>query len=119
MQTLGVVPRLFPDILAGRKTSTIRWSEAEIVPGPMIYVCDGEPQRRVVVMVTRVTAMPLSEAAAYLRRAEEWPPAVMLDGMREHYPGIGLEDTVSVIEHMTPAETAAIGIGEEGTEGGG
>ena len=102
MQRLGVVPRLFEEILAGRKTSTIRFREGPIVPGPMLYVCDGAPERRVVVEVTRVTAMPLSAVAATLGREREWPPTVMLEGMREHYPGIGLADEVCVIEHTAP-----------------
>jgi hypothetical protein len=34
VQYLTVVARLFPDILEGSKTSTIRWNEASIAPGP-------------------------------------------------------------------------------------
>lgn len=104
MQTLGVVPRLFPEILNGSKTATIRWRETRIAPGPMRYVCDGDPSRSVVVQVTRCTDMPLSKAAAFLGKAEEWPDAVMLEGMREHYPAIALTDIVQVIEHA-PAST--------------
>ena len=102
MQTLAVVARLFPLILSGEKTATIRWRETRIAPGPMIYVCDGDPGRTVVVEVTRCTDMPLSEAAAFLGRQEEWPDAVMLSGMREHYPGITLDDMVQVVEHLPP-----------------
>jgi hypothetical protein len=105
MQTLGVVARLFPAILSGEKTSTIRWREPRIAPGFMRYVCDEEPDRTTVVWVTRVTSMPLSEAAAFVGREADWPEAIMLAGMREHYPQIGWSDTVEVIEHLTPAET--------------
>lgn len=73
IQTLGVVARLFPLIESGEKTSTIRWREAPIAPGPMRYVCDGDPLRTVVVEVTRVTSMPLRAAAAFLGRREDGP----------------------------------------------
>jgi hypothetical protein len=106
MQTLGVVPRLFPDIVGGRKTSTIRWREGPIVPGLLRYVCDGDPALTTIVLVTRVTAMPLRAAASHLGRAEDWPDAVMLEGMREHYPDISLDDMVEIVEHLSPQETA-------------
>lgn len=99
MQELGVVGRLFPLILSGEKRSTIRWRETRIVPGPMRYVCDDDASQIVIVEVTRCTDMPLSQAAAYLGREAEWPKDVMLDGMREHYPEIGWDDIVQIIEH--------------------
>lgn len=102
IQTLGVVPRLFPDIVAGRKTSTIRWREGPIVPGPLRYVCDGNPELTADVRVTRVTTLPLRAAAAFLGRQADWPDDVMLDGMREHYPAITLDDLVDVVEHLPP-----------------
>jgi hypothetical protein len=105
MQTLGVVPRLWPDLLAGRKTSTIRWREGPVTTGLLRYVCDGDASASVVVLVTKVTRMKLGDAAAYLGREEEWPPPVMLAGMREHYPDITLDDEVDIVEHLTPAET--------------
>ena len=103
MQQLTVVARLFPRILSGEKTSTIRWRETSIVPGPMTYVCEGEPTKTVVVVVTQCTSMPLSEAAAFVGKAGVWPDDVMLAGMREHYPDIELSDVVEVIEHRPPA----------------
>ena len=38
LQSLEIVPRLLPDVRAGRKRHTLRWREREIVPGPMFYV---------------------------------------------------------------------------------
>lgn len=108
MQTLGVVPRLFPDIVSGRKTSTIRWREGPVVTGLLRYVCDGNPNLTAVVRVTRVTTMPLREAARYLGREALWPDTVMLEGMREHYPEISLDDPVEIIEHLTPDQTAEL-----------
>ncbi len=102
LQTLLVVKRLFPHILSGAKTSTIRWREAPITLGPMRYICDGAPDQTVVVNVVRYTDMPLSEASAYLGMANEWPDDVMLAGMREHYPDIKMSDIVQVIEHDPP-----------------
>ncbi|MEO4001099.1 ASCH domain-containing protein [Mesorhizobium sp. CAU 1732] len=105
MQSLGVVPRLFPEIVNGEKQSTIRWREEPIEPGYMLYVCDGAPERTALVWVIAVTTMPLRDAAAYLGRERDWPDGVMLDGMREHYPAITLDDAVEIVEHLTPDET--------------
>lgn len=104
MQTLGVVPRLFPLIEAGEKTSTIRWRETRIEPGYLRYVCDGEPAKSAVVWVVRCTDMPLSKAAAFVEEAE-WSKEVMLAGMREHYPEIQWIDMVQIVEHLTPVQT--------------
>jgi hypothetical protein len=99
MQTLGVVGRLFPLILSGEKTSTIRWRERRIVPGPMRYVCEDGSGKSAVVNVVRCTDMPLASVAAYLGKTSEWPHDVMLAGMKEHYPAIELSDIVQVVEH--------------------
>jgi hypothetical protein len=106
MQSLRVIGRLFPDILSGAKRSTIRWRETRIAPGYMLYIRDDDPDQTVLVWATKCTDMPLSEAAAYLGREKEWPKEVMLEGMREHYPGIEWNDEVQIVEHMTPGETA-------------
>jgi hypothetical protein len=108
MQTLKVVARLFPLVESGEKTSTIRWREHRIEPGLMTYVCEGDDCRSAVVRVTKCTDMPLSEAATFLGRQEEWPDTVMLEGMREHYPEIELTSIVQVVEHLSPAETSAL-----------
>ncbi|MBZ8133616.1 ASCH domain-containing protein [Afifella sp. IM 167] len=100
MQSLDVVARLFPLILSGQKTSTIRWRERTVTPGPMMFLCEGDAGRSVVVDVHNCTHMPLSQAAAFLGRADEWPPDVMLEGMREHYPQIQLTSIVQVIEFV-------------------
>ncbi len=102
MQSLPVTARLFPLILSGAKTHTIRWRETRIVPGPMAYICEGAPRRRVVVEVTRCTDLPLAQAAALVGMEREWPPEAMLAGMRAHYPGITLTDIVQIVEHRPP-----------------
>lgn len=107
MQSLLVVARLFPLIESGEKRSTIRWREQRIEPGLMTYVCQGDVHKTALVHVTRCTDMPLREAAAFLGKQDEWPNAVMLEGMREHYPEIELASIVQIVEHLSPAETAA------------
>ena len=109
MQSLTIVPRLFPLILSGEKRSTIRFRETRIVPGPLRYVCDVDAARTIVVDVIRCTVMQLSEAARFLGREEDWPKEVMLEGMREHYPDIEWGDQVQIIEHLAPAFTPAPG----------
>ncbi|WP_218191617.1 ASCH domain-containing protein [Pseudomonas sp. ATCC PTA-122608] len=105
MQTLRIVPRLFPELLKGSKRSTIRMGELHIEPGYLRYECEDDPSKTTVVWVTRCTYMPLNEAAAFCGMQDEWPPRVMLEGMREHYPLIQLSDTVQVVEHETPEQT--------------
>ncbi|MBX3529949.1 MAG: ASCH domain-containing protein [Rhizobiaceae bacterium] len=102
MQLLGVVNRLWEPLVRGEKRSTIRFGEAEIRPGLLRYVNDADPSLTAVVNVTRVSRMKLADAAAFLGRTADWPPQVMLEGMREHYPDIVLDDTVQVIEHSVP-----------------
>jgi len=102
MQSLPVVARLFPLILSGEKTSTIRWREGPIGLGPLKFLCEGDPDKSVVVEVLRCTEMPLCEAAAFVGRAEDWPDDVMLEGMREHYPAIELSSRVEVVEFALP-----------------
>ncbi len=102
IQTLKIIERLFPFVLNGEKTSTIRWRELHISPGLMRYICARNPSRTTVVDVFKCTDMLLSDAAAFLGKAEEWPEQVMLRGMREHYPEIELFDIVQVIEHRLP-----------------
>ena len=105
MQSLIVVERLFPLILSGEKTSTVRWQETSIIPGYMTYICDTDPDSTALVWVTTCTDLPLSEVAAFLGKETEWPDAILLEGMREHYPNIELTDRVQVVEHLTPSQT--------------
>lgn len=106
MQSLKIADRLFPMVLSGEKTHTIRWRERRIHPGPMRYVCEGDRRKAAIVLVTRCTDIPLSQAATLVGKQDIWPDAVMLSGMREHYPGIELHDIVQVVEHLTPERTA-------------
>ncbi len=105
MQKLDVVGRLFPQILSGKKTSTIRWRELRIEPGLMTYLNEDHPNQSAIVWVTKCTDMPLLDVAAYLGKEKEWPDQVMLEGMQEHYPEIELNSVVQLVEHLTPAQT--------------
>ena len=105
MQKLNVVERLFPLLLTGEKTSTIRFNEQRIRIGQLTYWCEGDSSKSVTVWVNRCTDMPLSNAAIYLNRVDDWPDDVMLKSMREFYPGIEISDIVQVIEHFDPIES--------------
>lgn len=102
LQSLKIVPRLLPDIRAGKKRHTIRWQEREIVAGPMLYVNAQNVFETVMVFVTHIEKMPLSEVAARLGKRAEWPDAELLEGMREHYPAIEMDSEVAVIHHLPP-----------------
>jgi hypothetical protein len=112
MQSLKLAERLFPLVVSGEKTHTIRWREPRMHPGPMRYICEGDPEKTVVVFVTRCRDVPLSQAAALVGKQDIWPDAIMLLGMREHYPDIELDDVVQVVEHLTPRQTEAAHAGE-------
>ena len=112
MQSLKIADRLYPLVLNGEKTHTIRWRETRIRPGLMRYVCDREPGKTVVVLVTRCRDVPLSQAAMLVGKQDIWPDAVMLSGMREHYPDIELDDVVQVVEHLTLQQTVVAHAGE-------
>ncbi|MEM8792559.1 MAG: ASCH domain-containing protein [Pseudomonadota bacterium] len=102
-QRLAVTGRLFPDILSGKKTSTIRWRERHIIPGRLTFFNEANHGQTVDVEAVRCTEMPLSEAASFLGRADEWPDQIMLDGMREHYPEIELSSIVQIVEFNASA----------------
>ena len=105
IQELKVVARLYPAILDGSKTSTIRFNEQCITPGALAFACEGQLNQRVVVWVTQCTNMPLIEAASYLGKTSEWPDEIMLKGMQEHYAEIQLSDIVQIVEHLSPEES--------------
>ena len=104
MQSLRVAGRLYPDVSSGEKTSTIRWREPRIVVGPMTFIHHEQPEKTVVVTVTRCTDMKLRKAAELVGRADEWPDEIMLAGMREHYPEIELNSVVQVVEFKLPSQ---------------
>lgn len=97
-QSLGIVDRLMPEVRSGAKTSTIRWNERRVQPGPLRFVNDKDPCDVATVNVTRCTDLPLSATAEFVGRLDEWPDDVLLDGMREHYPDIELDSVVQVVE---------------------
>ena len=105
IQELKVVSRLYPSILDGTKTSTIRFNEQYIKPGALVYIREGNLNQRAVVWVTQCSNMPLAEAASFLGKTNEWPDEIMLKGMREHYPEIRLSDSVQIIEHLSPEDS--------------
>ncbi|MCT4706584.1 hypothetical protein MUA04_24825 [Enterobacteriaceae bacterium H11S18] len=105
MQSLEIVPRLLPEVRSGSKRHTIRWRERSIVPGLMRYVNAEDASDTLSVWVTKVETMPLDAVANYLGKTTEWPDAVLLQGMREHYPEIQLQSEVEVIHHLAPGDT--------------
>ena len=105
MQQLTLVPRLMPAVRSGEKTSTVRWQEGDITIGPLRLVNQQDETDAVLVWVTQVETLRLSEVATTLGKQDEWPDTVLLEGMREHYPEIRLSSEVQLITHLTPTET--------------
>ena len=71
--------------------------------GPMLYLHAQNAFDTVMVCVTHVEKMPLSDVAAKLGKNAEWPDAELLEVMREHYPCIEMDSEVAIIHHLPPA----------------
>ena len=69
----------------------------------MLYVNAQNAFDRVMVCVTHVEKIPLSNVATRLGKRAEWPNAELLEGMREHYLCIEMDSEVAVIHHLPPA----------------
>ena len=106
MQKLTLVKRLFELTQKGEKKATIRWQEGPIRLGYLCFSCLEEPSRTLIVQVTKVTSLPLKNAAQFLGEEKEWPPDIMQAGMKEHYPEISLTDQVEIVEYLLPIEIA-------------
>lgn len=65
--------------------------------GPTLYVNARDPSDTVMVWVTHVEKMPLSDVAGRLVKSTLWPDTEQLEGMREHYPCIEMDYEVVVI----------------------
>jgi len=68
----------------------------------MLYVNLQDASDTVLVVVTRVETMKLSQVAERMGKSAEWPDRVLLQGMREHYPAIEMDSVVVVISHLPP-----------------
>lgn len=70
MLQLTLVPRLMPAVRSGEKTSTIRWQEGDITMGPLRLVNQQDDTDAIIVWVTQVETLRLSEVAATLGKQE-------------------------------------------------
>jgi len=68
----------------------------------MLYVNAQDAFDRVMVCVTHVEKIPLSNVATRLGKRAKWPNAELLEGIREHYPCIKMDSEVAVIHHLPP-----------------
>jgi len=105
IQTLALADRLFPLLISGEKTSTIRWREKTIAVGPLRFICVEIQSNTAEVIVSRCTNMQLSDAPSFLNHGDEWSGDVMLSGMKEHYPDIEHTSIVQVIEFRLTSPT--------------
>lgn len=96
--------RLLSDVRAGIRLHTIRWRESKILPGPMIYVSDRDTSDSVMVWVTHVEKMRLSDVSARLSKCSEWLDTELLEDMCELYPRIEMDSRGVVIHHSPPLE---------------
>lgn len=67
------------------------------MPGPMLYVNAQDAFDSLMVCVTHVEILPLSDVVARPGKIAGCPDAKLLEGMREHYPSIEMNSEVVAI----------------------
>ncbi|NCC21006.1 MAG: ASCH domain-containing protein [Alphaproteobacteria bacterium] len=102
IQTLELADSLFPQVLAGEKTRTLRWREGEIRPGYLLYTSFDNPAWKALVWVTGCRDAPMNEMAPLY----DMSPEDLHKSMQRHYPDIEIDSPVTLVEHLTPRQTA-------------
>lgn len=107
VQLLRLTDARWPALTAGEKTDTIRWGEARVVPGLLVYESTPSADRHAVVHVEFVRLdVPLRTVLDLTDDRARRPDATtLLRRMRVHYPAITLDTAVDYIRHLTPART--------------
>lgn len=102
IQTLELADSLFPQLLAGEKTRTLRWREGDVRPGYLLYYSYDNPAWKVLVWVTGCREAPMSEMAPLY----DMSPESLHKAMSRHYSEIEIDSPVTLVEHLTPLQTA-------------
>lgn len=101
MQKLELVDDLFENMLKGIKTNTLRWKEAEIQKGYLIFYASNNLSWKSLVWVQEIEKLPLNQSAhLYDMSAQELHKAML-----RHYPDILFDSEVSYIKFLSPKDT--------------
>lgn len=104
LQRLELADELFPDLMSGKKTDTLRWNEGTFELGYLEFYSKKDISRRATVLVTGIRKGTLSSFARHYGQSVE----LLLLRMQKHYPDITLNDGVTLVEFMSPSDTEAL-----------
>jgi len=101
IQFLELADDLFPKILNGEKTNTLRWNEGNIKEGYLTFYKTSNPSVKCNVLVSSIETAPMKDFAHKYNMSSQDLHFEML----RHYPDIKIDSEVSFIE-FTLHETA-------------
>lgn len=101
IQKLELADDLFPALMRGEKTNTLRWQEGPVQTGYLLFYATHNPDWRAVVWVTGVQACPMNEIAPFYTMS----PEELHKAMLRHYPDIEINSDILFIEHLSPEKT--------------
>lgn len=104
LQRLELADDLFPDVISGKKTDTLRWNEGDIELGYLEFYSESNIGKRATVLVTGLRKGTLESFAKHYRTTID----LLVLSMKKHYPDIKATDKVTLVEFMSPAETEAL-----------
>lgn len=104
LQRLELADDLFPDLMSGKKTDTLRWNEGDIELGYLEFYSAGNIGKRATVLVTGIRKGTLESFAKHYSMTAD----ALVTKMKKHYPDITASDKMTLIEFMSPSETEAL-----------
>lgn len=93
MQSLELADSLFPAVLDGSKTKTLRWNEPVPECGPLLFYSFDNPDMNAVVTVTSVENVMFDCAEAEYGMT----PSELYQSMLKHYPDIPLDAEMQIV----------------------
>lgn len=105
LQRLELAKDLFPSVMNGKKTDTLRWNkEGPFELGFLEFYAEGNPSLKATVLVTGLQKGNMAKfAPRYNMNAEQ-----LTESMQKHYPDITIDAPMTLVEFMSPQETQAL-----------
>jgi hypothetical protein len=103
-QRLELPDSLFPDLMRGAKTDTLRWNEGKIELGYLEFFSAKNPDLTALVIVTGTRKGSMADFA----KSNKMTVDQFMATMQKHYPDIKPDAKITQIEFMSPKETAEL-----------
>lgn len=104
IQKLELAKDLFPKMISGAKTNTLRWNEGIIEEGFLLFYAENNINLSATVWVNRVTTSSMKNFACKYNMSAK----ALHSSMLRHYPDIKIDSIVSFIEYLSPEKTLKI-----------